>query len=109
MSMTKHFTDENWQLEVIETSKIKPVLVDFYASWCGPCQIQGPIIEELADDFGEKAAIGKLNTEEAMKTAQDYGVMSIPTLLLFKNGETVKTYVGVQWKDALAKDIQALV
>ncbi|EKD63844.1 MAG: thioredoxin [uncultured bacterium] len=100
--MAQQFTDQNFQQAVLEASKTKPVLVDFYASWCGPCMIQGPIIEQLSDEIGEIAIVGKLNTEESQKTAYEYMVMSIPTLLIFRNGEIVEKFVGVQSKESLA-------
>lgn len=99
--MTKHFTDDNFQAEVIEVSKKKPVLVDFFASWCGPCKLQAPIIDEVAREAGDSAAVGKLDTEEAAATASRYGVMSIPTLLLFRNGEIAESMVGLRSKDDL--------
>ena len=104
--MAKHFTDDNFQEEVIEASKQKPVLVDFFAAWCGPCKMQAPVIEALAEEIGEKAAVGKLDTEEARQTAGKYGVMSIPTLLIFKDGEVKETMVGLQAKDALAEILE---
>jgi thioredoxin 1 len=99
--MSKQFTDENFNAEVIEASKQKPVLVDFFAPWCGPCKIQGPVIDEVANEIGDKAVVGKLNTEEAQKTAMNYGVMSIPTLIIFKDGEARETMVGLQSKENL--------
>ncbi|MFH0840884.1 MAG: thioredoxin [bacterium] len=104
--MTKHFTDDNFQQEVIEASKEKPVLVDFFAVWCGPCQMQAPIIDEVAKELGEEAVVGKLNTEQAQQTAANYGVMSIPTLLIFRNGEIVKTFVGLMPKETLITEIK---
>ena len=99
--MAKNFDDSNFNTEVIEASKTKPVLVDFYAQWCGPCKMQGPIVEEVATEVGDKASVGKLNTDEAMAIAQKYNIMSIPTIMVFKNGEPVETFVGVQNKDNL--------
>ena len=104
--MMKHFTDENFAQEVIEASKTKPVLVDFFAEWCGPCKLQGPIIDQLADEMGESAAIGKMNVEEAAKTAEEHGVMSIPTLVVFKDGKSVATLSGLQSKDNLMVQIK---
>ena len=105
--MEKQFTDENFQEEVIEASKSKPVLVDFFAPWCGPCKIMGPIIEELAEEVKDKAIVGKLNTEEAQVVAQKYEVMSIPTIILFKDGEVKETLVGLQAKENLIELINS--
>lgn len=104
--MEKHFTDANFEAEVIEASKDKPVLVDFYAEWCAPCKMQGPIVEEVAKEMGEEAVVGKLNTEEAMQTASKFGIMSIPTLLVFKDGKIVEQFVGVQTKDGLVETLK---
>jgi thioredoxin 1 len=103
-----NFTDDNFASEVLEASQHKPVLVDFFATWCGPCQLQAPIIAEVAEAAGSQAVVGKLNTEEAMKTAQDYGVMSIPTLIIFKGGKEAKRLVGVQMKDELLAELKNL-
>jgi len=102
---TKHFTDGNFNQEVIEASKNQPVLVDFYADWCGPCKIQGPIVDEVAEAMEGKAAVGKLNTESERQTAEAYNVMSIPTILVFKDGEVQETLVGVQAKDGLVETL----
>ncbi len=104
--MLKHFNDENFNQEVIEASQKKPILVDFYADWCAPCRMQTPIIEEVAKAVGEKAVIGKLNTEESANTAAKYKIMSIPSLLIFKNGEVIETLIGLQAKEKLIKTIK---
>jgi len=104
--MSNIFTKDNFATEVIEASKTKPVLVDFFAVWCGPCQIQAPIIEELAGEINDKAVIGSIDTDQALEIARQYGVMSIPTIIIFKNGEAVEKFVGVQEKDFL-KEILA--
>lgn len=101
--MAKHFTDDNFQTDVIEASKTQPVLVDFFAEWCGPCKMIAPIIEELATDMEGKAVVGKLDTEAAQKTAGEYNVMSIPTILIFKDGEVKETLMGAQPKESLAE------
>jgi thioredoxin 1 len=95
------FTDKNFQTEAIEASKTKPVLVDFFAPWCGPCKLQGPVVDALATEMGDKAVLGKLNTEEAPETATKYSVMSIPTLMVFKDGEVKEILVGLHSKDSL--------
>ncbi len=104
--MTKHFDDANFQVEVIEASKTKPVLVDFFATWCGPCKMQAPIIDEVAELMGETAVVGKLDTEVAPESAGKYGVMSIPTLIIFKDGEVKETLVGMQPKDGLVDTLK---
>jgi thioredoxin 1 len=102
------FTDKNFNEEVLK-SKV-PALVDFWAPWCGPCRMQGPIIEELEKDYaGKPVKIGKLNVDENGDVAQKYGVMSIPTLLLFKDGKIVEQMVGVQSKESLKSKLDALM
>lgn len=95
------FTDQNFKQEVEENKGV--VLVDFFAEWCGPCKVQGPIIEELAEEYKGKDGIkiGKLNIDENQETAQKFNVMSIPTLILFKDGKPLETLVGMQDKDSL--------
>jgi thioredoxin 1 len=100
-------TDANFESEVLKNKK--PVLVDFWAPWCGPCQMMGPIIEEVAKDMGEKAAIGKLNVDENQVAAEKYGVSSIPTIIFFKNGEEVERMIGVRGKDELIKKLEELI
>lgn len=90
--MELKFTDENFEAEVLKSEL--PVLVDFYADWCGPCKMMAPVIEEIADEFTGKVKVGKLNVDESPATASKYKVMSIPTLLVIKNGEVADTIVG---------------
>jgi len=99
-------TDSTFKSEVLESDK--PVLVDFWAVWCGPCQVQGPIVEEVAKAIGAKANVGKLNVDENPNTAQQYGVMSIPTLMIFKSGTVVKQLIGVQSKETLLSELNKL-
>ncbi|MEA2065251.1 MAG: thioredoxin [Patescibacteria group bacterium] len=99
--MTQHFNEKNFNEEVIKASNSKPVLVDFFASWCGPCQAQSPTIDELAESFKEKAVIGKLDVGEFKQIAADYGVMSIPAIMIFKNEKVVENFVGLQTKEIL--------
>lgn len=82
-------------------------LVDFWAPWCGPCKILGPVVEEVAKDIGEKAFVGKLNVDDNPVVASRYKIMSIPTLLIFKGGEIVDQFIGVQTKDLIIKRIES--
>ncbi len=86
-------TDQNFEAEVIKTKG--PVLVDFWAEWCGPCRMQGPIVEALAKQYAGKAKVGKLEVDQNPAMAQKYGVMSIPTMMIFKNGEIVWQGIGL--------------
>ncbi|MBN2087347.1 thioredoxin [Candidatus Peregrinibacteria bacterium] len=104
--MTKHFTESNFQTDVIEASKERPVLVDFFADWCGPCQMQAPVIDELSSEIGDKAFVGKLDTESSPNISMRYGVMSIPTLIIFRNGKEVDRASGVQSKEILTKVLE---
>lgn len=101
--MVKVFNNNNFSEEVIEASKEKPVLVDFFAVWCGPCQSQEPIIDEVANEINSKGIVGKLNIDEAKKIAEDYNVMSVPTMILFKDGKVAETVTGLQAKENLLK------
>ncbi len=97
--MERIFTTENFEAEVLKSEK--PVLVDFYADWCGPCKMMAPLIEKLAEEFSDTAVIGKLNVDDHEEIAMKYQVMNIPTLILFKNGNAVHRLVGVQSRDVL--------
>lgn len=97
------FTDANFQAEVLDASE--PVLVDFWAPWCGPCKLMLPTIEELADEYGSKVRIGKLNTDENPQTASSHKITAIPTVLLFKGGDIVDRFVGVTPKDKFAASL----
>lgn len=97
------FKDDSFQADVLDADV--PVLVDFWAPWCGPCKLLGPTIEELANDYEGKAKIGKMNTDECTQTATTYQISSIPTVMIFKNGEIVDKLVGVSPK---AKFVEAI-
>lgn len=101
--MSMQFTDQNFGQEVLQSDK--PVLVDFWAPWCGPCQAMGPIIDELATEMEGKAKVGKLNVDENSEAASKYGIMSIPAIKIFKGGKVVKEFVGLQNKDVLKKEL----
>jgi len=97
-------TDSNFQAEVIESEV--PVLVDFWAPWCGPCRRVSPVVEEIAQERGEQLKVVKLNIDENQDTAIQYGVMSIPTLILFRNGEVAKTVIGAYPKRKLEEQLE---
>ncbi len=98
MAVTE-ITKENFKSFVLDSNK--PVLIDFWAPWCGPCRMVSPIVDELAEDLDGKANIGKINVDEQPDLAAQYGIMSIPTLLVFKGGELAGKKIGVQTKQAL--------
>lgn len=100
--MELEFNLENFKKDVLDSEK--PVLVDFYADWCGPCNMMAPIIEELASDLQGKARVGKINVDENQDLAMEYNVMSIPTLIIFKEGKEVKRIVGVRSKEELIRE-----
>lgn len=99
-----HLNDENFKKEVLE-SKL-PCLVDFWAEWCGPCRKVGPVVDEIAAEFDGKCKVGKINVDNGQKTASKYGVMSIPTLMFFKDGQVVEQIVGSVGKAALKTKIE---
>jgi thioredoxin 1 len=100
-------TDNNFQAEVLESDK--PVLVDFWAPWCGPCRVIAPSLEEIADEQADSLRIVKLNVDENQQTAAKYGVMSIPTLIVFKNGEPAHTIIGALPKKRLVQELEPAI
>jgi len=107
MAKPKEVTDSNFDQEVLKASK--PVLVDFWAPWCGPCRMVAPVVEELADEYAGRVEFAKLNTDDNPQTAVKYGIRSIPTLLVFKDGEPVGQIIGFRPKSDLKKRLDAVV
>ncbi|MCB9330781.1 MAG: thioredoxin [Lewinellaceae bacterium] len=103
--MAFEFTDGNFQQEVLQTDKV--TFIDLWAEWCGPCRLMGPVVEELADEFKDRAVVGKLNVDDNPETPMQYNVRGIPTFLLFKNGELKEKIVGAQSKKVLQDKILA--
>ncbi len=92
-------TSENFETEVLKSEK--PVLVDFWAVWCGPCQMLAPTVEEIAEEYSEKIKVGKVNVDDEMELAQSFGIQSIPTLILFENGKVKDTSIGLVSKQEI--------
>ncbi|OQA35420.1 MAG: Thioredoxin-1 [Parcubacteria group bacterium ADurb.Bin326] len=101
------FTDAGFEAEVLNSDK--PVLVDFFATWCGPCRMQGPIVDELAAEMGDKVKIGKMDVDQNPQAAGKYGIMSIPTIMIFKGGEAKETFTGLQTKETLKAALEKLI
>ena len=100
-------TDKNFEGEVLKSDL--PVLVDFFADWCAPCKMAGPVIEELAKEYEGKIKVGKFNIDENPKMAQKYGIMSVPTVIIFKNGKEIRRQVGFLGKEAYRKLIDSVL
>ena len=107
MSETIEFTDSNFEQEVLKSDK--PCLVDFWAEWCGPCRMVGPIVEEIAKEYAEKLKVGKLNVDQNGQTAVKYGIMSIPSLLIFNGGKVVDQIVGAAPKKQFVEKIDKII
>jgi len=105
--MALEITDATFEETVLKSDK--PVLVDFWAAWCGPCRMVGPVIDEVSNEYEGKAVVGKVDVDANQEFAAKYGVRNIPTVLLFKDGELVERKVGVSPKDAYTKAIDALL
>lgn len=103
MSVFK-ITSENYEKEVLKSDK--PVLIDFYADWCGPCRMMSPIIDEIAEEMSGEVKIGKINVDENQDLAMEYGVMSIPTIVILENGKVKKTFVGVRDKNEIKEALE---
>jgi len=99
----EEFTDDNFQKEVIEKSKEMPIVVDFWASWCGPCMMLGPLLDGISEKYEGKVVFGKLNTEENKEKSEEYGIVSLPTVKLFKDGKIVDEFVGVIPEDQIVE------
>ncbi|MBR1809532.1 MAG: thioredoxin [Paludibacteraceae bacterium] len=104
--MVNELTDANFKEALAQE---KPVVVDFWAPWCGPCKMLGPVIDELAEEYDGKLYVGKMNVDENEEVCQEYGIMSIPTVLFFKNGELVNRHVGFARKPDMQQKFEALL
>ena len=103
MTKPQDVSDNEWDAEVLSSDT--PVLVDFWAPWCGPCKMVAPVVDELAEEYDGKVKFVKLNTDENIETASKYGIRSIPTLMVFKGGEAVEQVVGFRPKSELKKSL----
>ncbi len=97
-------TEDNFESEVLQSQK--PVIIDFYAEWCGPCKMMSPVIDSIAEELGEAVKVGKVNSDENIELAEKYSIMSIPTIMIFKNGNLDKTFVGVTDKSTIIEAVK---
>ncbi len=102
-----HLTQSNWEDEVLSSDI--PVLVDFWAPWCGPCRMVAPVVAEIAEEYQGKLKVGRLNTDEEPEIAVRYGIMSIPTLMIFKNGEVADQIIGAVPKEYLIEKLEQVL
>jgi len=100
-------TDDNFENEILKSDI--PAMVDFWAEWCGPCKMVGPVVEELAKEYAGKVKIGKMNVDQNRQTPAKYGIRAIPTLILFKDGNVAQTIVGAQPKSAIEEELKKLL
>ena len=105
--MAKEFTDQNFEEEVIKSSM--PVLVDFWAPWCAPCQMLGPVIEKMAEEYEGKIKVGKLNVDENRTTTQQFEIRGIPAVKIFKNGEVVQEFTGTRGEEDIKRIIDEAI
>jgi thioredoxin 1 len=104
---TKVVTDQNFETEVLQSDK--PVIVDYWAEWCGPCRMVAPVLEEIASEYGDKIDVVKLNIDENPNVSQRYGIMAIPTMNVFSGGQVVKQIVGAKPKSALLRELAEFI
>ena len=107
MSDLLEVTDDNFETEIVKSDI--PVMVDFWAEWCGPCKMVGPVVEELSKEYAGKIKIGKMDVDQNQQTPAKFGIRSIPTLILFKDGEVVQTIVGAQPKSYLEEELKKVL
>ncbi|MCD6261776.1 MAG: thioredoxin [Deltaproteobacteria bacterium] len=105
--MVMHVTDQSFDEEIINSDI--PALVDFWAEWCGPCRMVGPVIDELANEYAGKVKIAKVNVDDNRQIPARFGIRNIPTMILFKNGQPVQTIIGARPKEELAKELDKLL
>ncbi len=104
MSNAIDITDSNFESEVLRNDSV--TVVDFWAPWCGPCRKMGPVLDEIAGDFEGKIKVAKINTDENLKTAKEYQISGLPSIVIFKNGEAKETLVGLMPKSAIVSNIE---